>query len=103
MRRLLLNLMAAAGVALAAPSFAPLADAQTALVDGQVIKVDASAKKITIKHGSFKKLDMDEPMTMVYAVKDPAMLKSVKPGEKVKFDADRINGQLTVTKIEKVK
>jgi len=42
-------------------------------------------------------------MTMVFAVADPAMLKAVKIGDKVKFEADRVNGRLTVTKIEKVK
>jgi Cu/Ag efflux protein CusF len=31
------------------------------------------------------------------------MLKTVKVGDKVRFDADRVNGQFTVTKIEKAK
>ena len=74
-----------------------------ALTDGVVRKVDESANKITIKHGPMKKFDMEDGMTMVYAVKDPAMLKSVKAGDKIKFDADQINGQFTVTKIEKTK
>jgi Cu(I)/Ag(I) efflux system protein CusF len=74
-----------------------------ALTDGVVRKVDDSANKITIKHGPMKKLDMEEGMTMVYAVKDPAMLKSVKAGDKIKFDADQVNGQYVVTKIEKAK
>jgi Cu(I)/Ag(I) efflux system protein CusF len=46
---------------------------------------------------------MEDPMTMVFRVQDPAMLKQIKVGDKVKFDADRINGQFTVTKIEKSK
>jgi Cu/Ag efflux protein CusF len=46
---------------------------------------------------------MDEGMTMVFRVQDPALLKKVKVGDKVKFDADRINGQITVTKIEKTR
>jgi Cu/Ag efflux protein CusF len=46
---------------------------------------------------------MDEGMTMVFKAQDPAMLKSVKVGDKVKFDADRVNGQFTVTKIQKAK
>jgi Cu/Ag efflux protein CusF len=74
-----------------------------ALTDGIVRKVEESANKITIKHGPMKKLDMEEGMTMVYAVKDPAMLKSVKAGDKIKFDADQVNGQYVVTKIEKAK
>src|SRR5687768_1563344 len=73
------------------------------LIDGVVTKVDASAQKITIRHGLLKKLHMDDGMTMVFRSQDPAMLKSVKAGDKVKFVPDRINGQFTVTKIEKAK
>jgi Cu/Ag efflux protein CusF len=73
------------------------------LVDGQVTKIDESAGKITLRHGPIKKLEMDEGMTMVFKAQDPAMLKSVKVGDKVKFDADRVNGQLTVTRIQKAK
>ena len=74
-----------------------------ALTNGVVRKVDASANKITIKHGPMKKFDMEDGMTMVYAVKDPALLKSVKAGDKIKFDAEHANGQYIVTKIEKAK
>lgn len=77
--------------------------AQSALIDGHVTKVDQSAGKITIKHGPAKRLGMDQGMTMVYKAQDPAMLKAVKAGDKVKFDADQVNGQFTVTKIEKTK
>jgi Cu(I)/Ag(I) efflux system protein CusF len=74
-----------------------------ALTDGLVRKVDAAANKVTIKHGPMKKFDMEDGMTMVYAVKDPALLKSVKAGDKIKFDAEHENGQYIVTKIEKLK
>lgn len=79
------------------------ARAQTALTDGLVTKIDTSASKITIKHGPMKKFDMEDGMTMVYRVADPAMLTAVKSGDKVKFDADQVNGQFIVTKIEKAK
>ncbi len=72
-------------------------------VKGQVTKVDEAAGKITIKHGPLKKFDMDEGMTMVFRAGDPAMLKSVKPGDRIRFVPDRVNGQFTVTKIEKGK
>jgi Cu/Ag efflux protein CusF len=68
-----------------------------------VTKVDASAGKITIKHGPMKKFDMEDGMTMVYRVQDPAMLTAVKAGDKIKFDADHVNGQFIVTKLQKVK
>jgi Cu/Ag efflux protein CusF len=73
------------------------------LISGTVTKVDESAGKITLKHGPIKKLDMDEGMTMVFRAADPAMLKTVKAGDNVKFDADKVNGQFTVTRIEKAK
>src|SRR5262245_22944266 len=72
-------------------------------VNGQVTKIDESAGKITIMHGPLKKFDMDEGMTMVFRAGDPAMFKAVKPGDRVRFIPDRVNGQFTVTKIEKVK
>ena len=81
----------------------PAAFAQGDAVQGEVKKIDEAAGKITLKHGPIKKLDMDEGMTMVFRAADPAMLKAVKAGDKVKFDADKVNGQLTVTKIEKAK
>ena len=77
--------------------------AQSALIDGQVIKVDPSAGNITIRHGPIKKLDMDQGMTMVFHAQDPEMLKAVKAGDKIKFDAESVNGQLTLTRIEKGK
>jgi Cu(I)/Ag(I) efflux system protein CusF len=77
--------------------------AQSALTDGLVTKVDASAGKITINHGPMKKFDMEDGMTMVYRVQDPAMLTAVKAGDKVKFDAEHVNGQFIVTKIQTAK
>jgi Cu/Ag efflux protein CusF len=70
---------------------------------GQVMKLDEPAQKITIKHGPLKKFDMDEGMTMVFRAADPAMFKLVKVGDRVRFVPERINGQFTVTKIERVK
>ena len=46
---------------------------------------------------------MDEGMTMVYRVADAAMLAALKPGDKIKFAPDRVNGQFVVTKIEKAR
>jgi Cu/Ag efflux protein CusF len=72
------------------------------MTDGEIRKVDKDAKKITIKHGPLKSLDMP-PMTMVFQVKDPGMLEQVKAGDKVKFQAEKISGAFTVTKIEQAK
>ncbi|MFG1261017.1 copper-binding protein [Xanthobacter sp. DSM 24535] len=89
-------------MAAAISAFSTVALAQTAAVDGQVTKIDEAQGKVTLKHGPIKNLDMDG-MTMVFAVADPTMLKAVKVGDKVKFEADRVSGRLTVTKIAKAK
>ncbi len=86
--------------ALAAMPHAGLAQA---LIAGEITKVDPSAGKITIKHGPIKKLGMDEGMTMVFKAQDPAMLTAVKAGDKVRFDAEQVNGQLTLTKVQKAR
>jgi Cu(I)/Ag(I) efflux system protein CusF len=72
------------------------------MVSGEVTKVDESAGKLTIKHGPIKKFDMDS-MTMVFRAGDPAMLKTVKPGDKIQFEPDKVNGQMTVMKMQKAK
>jgi Cu/Ag efflux protein CusF len=77
--------------------------AQNALIDGQVVKTDRSAGKITIRHGPAPSLGMDEGMTMNYKAQDPALLGAVKPGDKIRFGAGQVNGQYTVNRIEKVK
>jgi Cu(I)/Ag(I) efflux system protein CusF len=94
---MLKNLLAALLAAVLAVSPA-LADGD--MVKGEVVKVDKAAGKVTLKHGPIKKLDMDS-MTMVFRVADPAMLDKVKAGDKIEFEADRVNGAITVTKIGK--
>ena len=71
-------------------------------VAGTVTKVDASAEKITIRHAPIPNLDMGE-MTMVFKAASPDLLKQVKPGDKISFTAERVNGQLSVTAITKAK
>ncbi len=95
--------ISALAIALTLGFGSPAAFAQSSMVEGEVIKVDASAKKITIKHGPIPQLHMDAGMAMVYAAPDPAVLSAVKAGDKINFVADQVNGQYTVTKIEKVK
>jgi Cu(I)/Ag(I) efflux system periplasmic protein CusF len=78
--------------------------AQDAMVKGVVKKIDAGAGKITLTSGPIKRLDMDDDnMTMVFRVQDPAMLKQVKVGDKVQFEAGRVNGQIAVTSLQKSK
>ena len=72
-----------------------------AFVNGQVTKIDQASGKITIRHGPIARFGMDGTMTMAFHASDPAMLQTVKPGDHVRFVPDRINGQFTVTRIEK--
>lgn len=77
--------------------------AQAEMVKGEVRKVDETAGKITLKHGPIKSLDMDEGMTMVFRVQDPTMLKQVKVGDKVQFEAQRTASGLAITRMQKGK
>ncbi|MEH6434759.1 copper-binding protein [Massilia sp. DD77] len=78
---------------------APTPAAAAALAEAEVKKVDKEAGKITLRHGELKNLGM-APMTMVFRVKDAAMLDTVKAGDKVRFAAERANGALTVVQLE---
>ena len=72
------------------------------MVEAEVRKVDKDAKKITLKHGEIKNLEMPA-MTMVFQVKDVALLDKVKAGDKVKFKAEKVGSAFAVTEIEVAK
>lgn len=82
----------------AAPATAASATALP-MADAEIRKIDLENKKVTLKHGEIKNLDMPS-MTMVFQVNDAAMLEKVKAGDKVKFTADKVNGSFTVLSIE---
>ena len=91
----------------AGPTSRPIVTAQAAVAeramsDGEVKKVDKDAGKLTIKHGPLPNLDMPS-MTMVFRVKDPAMLDQVKESDKIRFAADRVNGAITVMELKPAK
>ena len=85
-------------LSLSALTFGVLAQALP-LAEGEVRRVDKAAGKISLKHGEIKNLDMP-PMSMVFQVKDPALLDKVKAGDKVLFTADKLDGNYTVMSIE---
>jgi Cu(I)/Ag(I) efflux system periplasmic protein CusF len=68
----------------------------------EVKKIDKDAKKITLKHEEIKPLDMPA-MTMVFQVKDRSILEGLKPGDKVKFRAEKAKSGYAVSTIEAVK
>ena len=71
------------------------------MAEAEVRKVDKDAKKIMLKHGAIKNLDMP-PMTMVFQVKDAALLDKLATGDKIMFTAEQDKGAMIVTGIEKV-
>ena len=71
------------------------------MTQGEVRKIDKDAKKITIKHHEIKNLEMP-PMTMVFQVRDPALLEKVQTGDKVQFKVMKDSGALVVTDLQLV-
>ena len=82
----------AAPASAAAPAAAPS--------EGEVRRIDKAAGKLTLRHGPLANLDMPA-MTMVFRVADPAMLDTLKEGDRLRFTAERVDGQLTVTHLER--
>ena len=107
-------IVVALGAALATPAWAqkPASDHSShhgdakapaaALAEGEVRKLDKAGKKITLKHGRIPNIDMDA-MTMQFNLKDVALVRNVKVGDKVRFQAEIVGGSPTVTHIEAVK
>ena len=78
----------------------PTAQAATGdMTDGEVRKVDKEGGRLTLKHADIKSLDMPA-MTMVFVVKDKAMLDKLKAGDKIKFKAVNEGGKYTVTEMQ---
>lgn len=96
--------MAAGGDQAVSQTTQPAATAATAsgMSSGEIRKVDKSTNKLTIKHGELENLDMP-PMTMVFQVKDPALLDKVKAGDMVRFKAEKAGTAFVVTEIEAAK
>ena len=73
-----------------------------AISEGEVRRVDKEGRKITLRHGPLVNLDMPG-MTMVFQVKDPAMVDQVKVGDKVKFRAEKEGSTFIVTELQPAK
>ncbi|MDP2818571.1 MAG: copper-binding protein [Polaromonas sp.] len=81
------------------PGVATDTSATATATDGEVRKIDKENQKITLKHGDIKNLDMPG-MTMVFKVKDAALLDKVQVGSKVRFKAEKSDGAIVVTSME---
>lgn len=89
------NWFAAAALGLAALA------AQAQAYEGEVRKIEKAQAKITLRHGELKALDMP-PMTMIFRVANPTMLDNLAVGDRVRFDAAKVDGNYTVTAIHKL-
>ena len=94
--------MAVPYAAIADDSLHTATAANASLTSGEVKKVDKDASKVTIKHGPIQNLEMPA-MTMVFRVKEPAMLDNLTAGDQIKFIAEKSGGALIVTRIEGAK
>ncbi|MDE2082150.1 MAG: copper-binding protein [Burkholderiales bacterium] len=99
-RRQVIFAAAAAALAAGTAGLALSARAQGATATGEVIKVDKAGSRITIKHGGVPNLDMP-PMIMVFHVRDAGLLDGLAPGDRVRFEAARIDGRYTITALSK--
>lgn len=70
------------------------------MAEAEVRKVDKDSKKVTLKHGPIKSLDMPS-MTMVFQVRDAALFDKLVAGEKILFTAEQLQGAYVVTSVEK--
>ena len=75
--------------------------AQDATIIGEVKKIDEGSGSITLKQGPAPSLGFKEDMTLMYEVRDRAMLKQVKVGDTIKFEAESGDSGFTITRIQK--
>jgi Cu(I)/Ag(I) efflux system periplasmic protein CusF len=93
----MLSIAATLALTLSNPSFS-----QDVLADGQVVKIDERAGKITVTHGPIRGLGINESgRTDEFAVKDGLVFNALKEGDKIRFAAERVNGEPTITRLEK--
>jgi Cu(I)/Ag(I) efflux system periplasmic protein CusF len=93
---------APANTATPANAATPAAQANTKdMAEAEVRKIDKDAKKVTLKHGPIKNLDMPG-MTMVFQVRDAALFDKIAVGDKIVFAAEKMQGAYVVTAVEKV-
>jgi Cu/Ag efflux protein CusF len=89
-----------AGHGMAAPAVQGAGQSAAALAEGEVIEVDVAGKKVTLRHGEIKNLNMPPMAAMPFHVKDQALLEQLKPGQKIRFTASHINGVFTMTSVQ---
>lgn len=80
----------------------PAAKGGKVLYEGEVKRVNAEAKRITLAHGPLTEFDMPG-MTMAFTVKDAKQIAALKEGDKVRFTAESSGDAYVITRIEPAK
>jgi len=75
------------------------ADQSADLAEGTVKKIDVAGQRVMLAHGPIANLGMP-PMTMMFKLKDAAMLKKLKDGDKVRFRVEDVGGEYTIVRID---
>lgn len=68
--------------------------------EGEVTKVDRPAARVTLKHNGVKSLGMPA-MTMSFRAADPKVLDGLAVGDRVRFEAQKVDGSYLVTTLQK--
>lgn len=72
------------------------------MIDGEIRRIYKAQGKVTVRHGEIENLDMP-PMTMVFALKDPAWVDRPEVGKKVRFAVEKEGSRLVATTIERAR
>ncbi|WP_238367848.1 copper-binding protein [Mesobacterium pallidum] len=95
-----MNKLLSISTALLLAAGAAIAEGEHAMSSGTVTKIDTKWNKVTIDHGPLANLDMPA-MKMVFELADAGMLEGLSEGVQISFLAERVNGKLTVTELQK--
>jgi len=76
----------------------PLSAQDDVVISGDVTQVDLTSGMIAVRHEPNQRLKLGSA-TDTFRVSEPIMLNAIRPGAHIRFSADRINGELAITKI----
>ncbi|WP_022962950.1 copper-binding protein [Halopseudomonas pelagia] len=96
MKKVMMMLLMACGLTAASA----MASTHEPMSEGELRKIDQAGQRVTLRHGPIDNLKMP-PMTMVFKVENAADLQGLAAGDKVRFRADKQNGNYVVTALEK--
>jgi Cu/Ag efflux protein CusF len=82
---------------------APAATKGTSSGEGEIRRIEKENKRLVIKHGPITGPLAMRPMSMMFSVKDAALLDPLKAGDKVRFEVEQQGDLLMITKLVPLK